>query len=334
LTETLNHADGWARIAELGAGRRRITAGLTLGDGSVSESSWDTKYPVHLIESVFEVKGPGWVCDEIRRDEDPAYVNHNLNLALFGFLDESTFAGKRLLDFGCGCGSSSLNLARMVSDLEIVGVELLPEFVALARERADFHGASNVSFHQSPGGQSLPEGLGDFDFIVLSAVYEHLLPAERPVLLPMLWSHLNPGGVLFINQLPHRNSPVENHTTGLPGLNYLPASWAHQVALRSKRTEPGESWESMLRRGIRGGTANEIVDILKSEDGAPHLLEPNRIGLNDRIDLWFALSMGSRLTGLKRAIKAALKGLKGITGITFVPELSLAIQKTSRSPHP
>jgi 2-polyprenyl-3-methyl-5-hydroxy-6-metoxy-1,4-benzoquinol methylase len=193
-----------------------------MGDGSVSENTWETAYPVDLIESVFEVKGPGWVCDEIRRDEEPADVEHNLHLALFGFLDESAFAGKRLLYFGCG--SSSLNLARIVSDLEIVGVELLPEFVALARERAECHGASNVTFHQSPDGQSLPEGLGDFDFIVLSAVYEHLLPAERPVLLPMLWSQLNPGGVLFINELPPCYSPVENHTTALPGLNYLPAS--------------------------------------------------------------------------------------------------------------
>jgi 2-polyprenyl-3-methyl-5-hydroxy-6-metoxy-1,4-benzoquinol methylase len=163
-----------------------------MGDGSVSENTWETAYPVDLIESVFEVKGPGWVCDEVRRDEEPAYVEHNLHLALFGFLDESTFAGKRLLYFGCS--SSSLNLARMVSDLEIVGVELLPEFVALARERAECHGASSVTFHQSPDGQSLPEGLGDFDFIVLGAVYEHLLPAERPVLLPTLWSQLNPGG--------------------------------------------------------------------------------------------------------------------------------------------
>ena len=133
---------------------------------------------------------------------------------------------------------------------------------------------------------------------------------ERPALLPLLWSHLNPGGVLFINQLPHRNSPIENHTTGLPLINYLPAGLAHRIALRSKRTEPGEL-ESMLRRGIRGGTANEIVGILEQQERRPHLLEPHRLGMSDRIDLWFEMSKGSRLTGLKRLIKAALKASSG-----------------------
>jgi hypothetical protein len=90
----------------------------------------------------------------------------------------------------------------------------------------------------------------------------------------------------------------------------------------------------MLRRGIRGNTANEIVDILKSGDGAPRLLEPNRLGLNDRIDLWFALSMGSRLTSVKRAIKAALKGLKRITGITFVPSSHSQSRRNRARPRP
>lgn len=196
-----------------------------------------------------------------------------------------------------------------------------------ARERAAFHGASNVTFQQSPDGRRLPEGLGSFDFVTLSAVYEHLLPAERLNLLPMLWDHLNPGGILFVNQLPHRYSPVESHTTGLPGLNYLPARLAHGVALRSKRTGPGESWESMLRRGIRGGTANEIVAILDRGGGRPQLLEPQRLGLSDRIDLWYELSAAARLIRVKQAIRTALKALKRITGVTFVPELSLAIRK-------
>jgi methylase of polypeptide subunit release factors len=56
--------------------------------------------------------------------------------SLFGYVGEEAFAGKRLLDFGCGSGASGLNLARLLPDLEIVGVELLPEFVALARRRA------------------------------------------------------------------------------------------------------------------------------------------------------------------------------------------------------
>jgi hypothetical protein len=37
-----------------------------------------------------------------------------------------------------------------------------------------------------------------------------------------LWRQLRLGGILFLNQTPHRYYPLEHHTTGLPLLNYLP----------------------------------------------------------------------------------------------------------------
>jgi 2-polyprenyl-3-methyl-5-hydroxy-6-metoxy-1,4-benzoquinol methylase len=327
---TLTHPEGELRIEQLPTGRSRISVQLADPDAFAPQNEWETGYPIELIESVLEVKGPAYVCDEIMREEDPAYVERNVHFALLGYLDESAFAGKRLLDLGSGCGSSSLVLARLLDGLEIVGVELVDEFVQLARERASYRGADNVSFQHSANGQQLPEGTGRFDFIVLSAVFEHLLPAERESLLPLLWDHLNPGGVLFINQLPHRFSPVEVHTTGLPLINYLPAWLAHQVAFASPRLERGESWDELLRAGIRGGTANEIVGILEREEqGQPVLLEPTRLGLKDRIDLWFALSRTERWSAVKRTIKGVLKTLKRATGVTFVPELSLAIRKTN-----
>ena len=40
----------------------------------IHTSTCSTAYPPELIEHVLAVKGPGYLCDEIRRDEDPAYV--------------------------------------------------------------------------------------------------------------------------------------------------------------------------------------------------------------------------------------------------------------------
>jgi len=300
---------------------------------AVAKSAWETAYPPELIEAVLEVKGPAWVCDEIMREEDPSYVERSLERALLGYVEESAFAGKRLLDLGCGCGSSSLNLARLLEGTEVVGVELIEEFLAVARKRASFHDAGNVSFHRSPDGESLPEDIGAFDFVVLSAVWEHLLPAERATLLPTVWKHLKPGGVLFINQLPHRYSPFEAHTTGLPLINYLPDRLAHRLASSlSRSVERTESWKDLLRRGIRGGTANEIVAVLERESLKPVLLEPSQLGMSDWLDLWFDLSSGSRWPAVKKGGRAVLKALKRMTGITFVPELSLAIRKSPGPP--
>jgi len=193
---------------------------------------------------------------------------------------------------------------------------------------ARFYDAQNVSFAHNPNGGRLPDNIGEFDFIILSAVYEHLLPDERKTLIPVVWSHLRPGGILFVNQLPHRYSPIEAHTTGLPLINYLPDVWAAYVARRfSDQIADDEAWETMLRRGIRGGTATEILDRLGESPNPPTLLEPSRLGINDRVELWCAVSSGSRWPKIKSGVKVALKAFRRATGITFVPVLSLAIQK-------
>jgi 2-polyprenyl-3-methyl-5-hydroxy-6-metoxy-1,4-benzoquinol methylase len=320
----IEQAGGSTRVEDLGGDRRRIS--VEMPDGR--RYGCETAYPTELIESILAVKGPAHLCDEITRDEDPHYVERLLTYTILSYVDESALAGKRLLDLGCGSGSSTLVLARMFPQTEIVGVELVREHVELARRRAGFYGSDNITFEQSPDGNSLPPGVGDFDFIVLSAVYEHLLPDERQTLLPLLWEHLRPRGILFIDQLPYRWSPMEKHTTGLPLLNYLPDRWVHALATRYGR-EAGRplSWEDLLRKGIRGGAPSQILATLDAAGGDAELLEPARLGLADRIDLWHAVSSGTRWPAIKTGLKGALKLIKRTSGATVVPYVSLAIAR-------
>jgi hypothetical protein len=71
------------------------------------------------------------------------------------------------------------------------------------------------------------------------AVYEHRLPAERRTLMPQLSDHLWAGGILFINQTPHRWFPYEHQSTALWGTNYLPRPLALASARRFSRMNPG-----------------------------------------------------------------------------------------------
>ena len=90
----------------------------------------------------------------------------------------------------------------------------------IARARAKFYGVDDrVEYIESTDPTKLPDGVGGFDFIILSAVFEHLLPNERVNLMPLLWDSLNVGGVIFINQTPHRWFPIEQNdlTSGEPG---------------------------------------------------------------------------------------------------------------------
>jgi SAM-dependent methyltransferase len=289
-----------------------------------------TSYSMELIENIFAVKGPSYVCDEIARDEDPAYLRKSLETDLFAYFSPEQFVSKRILDFGCGSGGSTMVLKRLLPHTTIVGVELDPNLLSIARGRAQHYSFPQENLFQSPNGKELPTGLGTFDFVILSAVYEHMLPPERPVVLEQVWSVLRDDGYLFLNQTPHRFTLFENHTTGLPLVNYLPDRLALEAARRfSKGVGRDESWDTLLRRGIRGSTEYEVLRRLRRcSGGKPILLEPNRNGIHDRIDLWLKVSMG-RLPLVKKAAWLGLKGLKLCSGLVFVPTLSLAIQKSS-----
>jgi 2-polyprenyl-3-methyl-5-hydroxy-6-metoxy-1,4-benzoquinol methylase len=318
LSELLRQSHG-LRVARLADGRHHIAVEPDQSCPGASHS-WTTSYPPELILEIHATKR-GYVCDEIMREEDPRYVERAIRHEVLGYVDAEEFRGKRILDFGCGSGASTLVMSRLLPPCDLVGVELEERLLSLARLRAEYLGKSGLRFLHSPSGTTLPDGLGEFDYIVLSAVYEHLLPNERRVLLPRIWSHLKPGGVLFINQTPHRYSPVEMHTTGLPLINYLPDALAGYAATHlSKRINGDEDWPTLLRAGIRGATIGEILRVLGAHSA---LLEPQR---GDHIDLWYG-KLSKRYGWLKKAIWASLKALKPIAGIHLVPELTLAIRK-------
>jgi len=273
----LIHPDASIGVEEMN-GRRTIS--VEPRDGlSILGKRWVTDYPLELIEHVLRVKGPVWLCDEIRRDEDPLYVQRFLHWDILNHVGKEDFAGRRMLDFGSGCGASSMILARMFPEAEIVGIELVSEFVELAQHRGRFYGVENrVSFRSSPGPKSLPPKIGTFDYIILSAVYEHLLPNERQVILPLLWSHLKQYGIIFLGETPYRWFPIETHTTGLPFINYLPDRMALYCARRfADGVSSTASWTDLLKMGIRGGTMRGILAILNREGRKLNLSIPRAL---------------------------------------------------------
>lgn len=323
----VTHPDASIRVEE-SKGKRAIS--VEPRDGLFTPTKkWVTDYPLELIEHVLRVKGPAYLCDEIMRDEDPLYIQHCFRWDILSYAGKDDFAGRRVLDLGSGSGASSMVLARMFPEAKVVGVELVPEFVELARHRAEFYGVeSRVSFQLSPDSNSLPPDIGDFDYIIFSAVYEHLLPTERQAILTLLWSHLREGGVIFLDQTPYRWFPIEMHTTGLPLINYLPDRLTLCCSRRlSERVSFDASWPELLRKGIRGGSTREIITILNREGRKAELLNPSHLGVKDHIDLWYQLSSTTRKPLTKKLMMWGFRIVKAVTGMTMIPTLSLAIRK-------
>ncbi|MCC6563349.1 methyltransferase domain-containing protein [Candidatus Uhrbacteria bacterium] len=328
---TLEHSEGKIHIKEEQDGTLSISVKASSPKQFIRTSACHTHYPLPLIKTIVKIKGASYLCDEILRDEDPYYIEQHIVTTLFSFVRPSAFKGKRLLDFGCGSGASTMILARHLPDTEVVGVELEKKNLDVARMRAEYYGYKHISFFQSPSGEELPPDLGTFDFIFMPAVYEHLLPAERSRLSEQLWKLLKKGGVLFVDETPHRWFPIETHTTGLPFINYLPKPLAGMYARHgSRRNLRKDDWDTLLRKGLRGSTSREVLGQIRRFGGKPELLKPLSEGPNTPVDIWYegyARNAHGRTGKAKRALKGILKAFYTVTRIPLVPYISLAIKK-------
>jgi 2-polyprenyl-3-methyl-5-hydroxy-6-metoxy-1,4-benzoquinol methylase len=298
----------------------------------IPRRSCHTTFSEDLILDFLDRSGFAWLCDNIARHEDLDSAAGVVEKHLFSYVAPSDFVGKRLLDFGCGDGASTLAMARLLPQTDVVGVELDPVRVDAANRVRAFRRAENATFLCSASSRELPQGLGSFDFVMLSAVYEHLLPLERRTVMPLLWSAMKPGGRIFINQTPYRYSPLEAHSTGLWFVNYLPDKLAHRcvrlLAGRNPAVNQSRDWNVHLRSGLRGGTEKEIVRDLTA--GACHtarVLQPGLNGAYDRASLWLSSTNPKRLRILKRMIAAGFRVTDRLWGTIPALNLELVVEK-------
>ncbi len=328
----LSTSSGTIEFEQSSSGRTRITLKPT-PDASlqyISRMTCETSHPEEV--PIFLEHGISfhWLCESISRVEDPDYVFGTIQRQLFAFVEPHEFQGARVLDFGCGVGGSALGMAALLPASQIIGVELDARLVRLARRLADNRRLSNVEIRVSPAADALPPDLGCFDYIMLSAVFEHLLPPERRILMPRLWDLLKPGGVLFVNQTPHRWFPRDAHSTGLWGINYLPDKLAHWYARRfSSMSQINKStdWNVHLRGGLRGGSERELVRLLTSGGRPPaFIMQPVTPGLRDRADYWLS-STSARFRSMKKAIAFSYRLTDYLFGTVPAVNLDVAIRK-------
>lgn len=138
-----------------------------------------------------EVGGPSWVSLQERLDREIA------PLGLRALERAAVAAGEAVLDVGCGCGDSSLEIARRVGPGgRVLGVDLSQPMLARARERAAAAGAAQIRFEQ---GDAQVFAFEPAAFDVLYSRFGVMFFADPQAAFANLRRALRPGGrVAFV----------------------------------------------------------------------------------------------------------------------------------------
>ena len=124
------------------------------------------------------------------------YLGQRTATEWVGFFLPHIDAGMNLLDCGCGLGSITLDLARIVFPGNVTGIDLDSEQLDFARSEATKRGAKNVRFEQASV-YKLPFPDSSFDAVLAHTLLMHLNDPPK-ALKEMRRVLKKPGGVIGV----------------------------------------------------------------------------------------------------------------------------------------
>jgi 2-polyprenyl-3-methyl-5-hydroxy-6-metoxy-1,4-benzoquinol methylase len=167
--------------------------------------------------------------------------------------------GARILEVGCGTGSSTVALAEQGAHVTALDIDAPANRVA--RDRCRIHG---VKAQIIDGNIDTFDFGSSYDMVIFFACVEHMTIAERLQSLQRVWSRMLKGQLLVIVETPNRLWWFDDHTSVLPFYHWLPDQLAYQCARFSSREnfkelymDDGKRMEHFLRQG-RGVSYHEF----------------------------------------------------------------------------
>ncbi len=124
--------------------------------------------------------------------------------------------GKRILDIGAGGGGKSVSYA-VRGAKEVVGIDMMEEFVDQAKEFAKEKSVNNCEFILE-NAEATHFDEDSFDICIMNDVFEHLQNPEK--VLKETYRVLKTGGKIFINSPPYFH-PYGAHLSDLIGIPYV-----------------------------------------------------------------------------------------------------------------
>ena len=172
--------------------------------------------------------------------------------------------GSRILEIGCGTGSSTAALGLMGAKVD--AIDIADTDLAVARRRCELFKLQGISLYLC-NGTEIDRLHQTYDVILFFATLEHMTHDERVVSLSKAWHLLNPKGFLGVIECPNRLWFYDPHTTFENFYNWLPDRVAMDYAHYYKRDgfrsafidlDRSDKAAEKLARWGRGASYHEI----------------------------------------------------------------------------
>jgi SAM-dependent methyltransferase len=144
---------------------------------------------------------------------------------LFRYLAARGRRDLTVLEVGCSFGHITEYLDEQPLVARVSTFDVDPGFVELAHVKAaelPLRKVPEILRLTDEETTRLPWGDGRFDLVVAIGVIEHLPSVARHRYVDQYYRVLAPGGHIAILDTPNRAFPVETHSVGLPGIQWLP----------------------------------------------------------------------------------------------------------------
>ncbi len=176
---------------------------------------------------------------------------------------------RKILDLGCGTGSTTLMLKQAFPKAEVIGLDLSPYMLIMAEYKASKAGLEIQWLHRKAEATGFPEN--NFDLVTASLLFHETPPFISQQILQESFRLLVPGGQVIILD---GNQKTLRHTTWLteifeePYINYYAEesidAWLGSVGFAAIRTED-VWWTNQISRGLKPIPSQDNLNQFQAE---------------------------------------------------------------------
>jgi len=172
-----------------------------------------------------------------------------------GLMDAVRVKPRRIIDLGCGTGSTTLMLKQAFPEAEVVGLELSPYMLVVAGMKAQKAGLNIQWLHSKAESVAFPDA--SFDLVAASFLFHETPPAVSRAILRESFRLLKVGGQVVIldgSQKTLRQTPWLTDMLEDPYINsYLAGSldaWAGAAGFATVQTHE-HWWTNQVTQGVK-----------------------------------------------------------------------------------